>query len=30
MICIYNLFYDVDNFYNEFEPVLNKSLIDET
>jgi len=29
MICIYNLFYDVDNFCNEFEPVLNKSLIDE-
>lgn len=29
MICIYNLFYDVDNFCNEFEPVLNKNLIDE-
>ncbi len=29
MICIYNLFYDVDNFCNELEPALNKSLIDE-
>jgi len=29
VICVYNLFYNVNNFCNEFEPVLNRNLIDE-